>query len=173
MNLGILLLLTLLLLIIFLLTAPFSIEVDSNKRLLWFRFHYLVSARLVLKDSSAFLIVKIGPWEKKVDLLKAPKKQEKEAGEQEPSRVKEKKKSVSFSKMIRKGKAVLKSFRIRKWHIAFDSGNAAWNGKYYPWFYAVSVVIGKPIFLNFSGDNQVVLKIDNSIGRILWVYIRS
>lgn len=154
----------LLMVFIYLLFAPFFVEIDSVKSLFRIRFHRLASARLIFHESSIFIALKIGGWQKKIVLLEIKEKKKKPVVKNE----KKKQTKISFQKFL----TVLKSFRIRKFILTLDSGDMQTNGILYPLFVLVSISSGKNITINFLNENKLILQIENNLARVLWAYIK-
>lgn len=156
-------------LILYLLFAPFFVEIDSNVGLYRFRFHRLANARLVLKDDSLYALVKVAWWQTEYDLL-APG--EKKAVKKKPVRTKPAKR-VSPGKIFKRIWRVIKSFRLNKCRIMIDTGNMCANGILYPWFYLLSRRTGKTILINFWNENEITLEIENNIARMAWAFLKK
>jgi len=163
--------LLILFIIAYLLFAPFFLEIDSTTGLCRVRLHRLASAQLVLHDRSLFMKLKVAWWQKELDLL-APRK-EKSPSTEAVIRTEKKKKQFQINKMLRKMKSVLKSFRIDKCYLTFDTGNMPLNGILYPSLYLLSQRTNKTVMINFWEENEIILQIENSVARMLWAYIRS
>ncbi len=156
--------------VIYLLCAPFFIEVDSVNGFFRFRFHVLAYGSLELRDHSLFMKLKIAWWEKEFDLLQpAGKKPKQIAGDKKAVK---KKKSFHISHLPQRIIAVFKSFRVRTCYIMIDTGNMPANGILYPWFYLLSARINQTVLINFHGENEIILKIKNSAARTMWAFIR-
>lgn len=158
---------------IYLLFAPFFVEIDSDTGLFRLRFHVLASAWLIINTESIFLNLKIGWWKKEIDLLLRKEKKKYEPDMPFENWLQAEKKSIPFHKTWKKIKAVVKSFRVTKCYIMIDTGNMPWNGILYPWFYLFSRRVNKNVMINFRGENTVILQIQNSLARMLWAYIKS
>jgi hypothetical protein len=143
--------------------APFYVEIDSERNLLRIRFHYLASARLSITDSSLIINVRIAGWRKQLDLLSQKKRKER------PIEVKRKSKrrKISFHKL----KVIVKSFNVNKCYFNLDLGNLEWNGILFPLFLWISNVTMKYFRINFRGENDIKLEIENNIASILWAFI--
>jgi hypothetical protein len=160
--------------VIYFLFAPFFVEIDSNTGLFRIRFHHLAKVDFVFRESSIFLKVKVAWWQKEIDLLeKKPLKRKKELPVAAGKELKKKEKEFSFRKMLRKIKGVMKSFRVRQCFITIDTGDMPANGILYPWFWLLSRATGQTVLINFWGENEIVLKIENSVARMLRAYIAA
>lgn len=80
---------------------------------------------------------------------------------------KKKKKGPPFGKIIQ----VLRSFRVEAWQLAVDTGDYTRNAKLYPFNHAP--VFREHLWINFTGENYLYLRIRNRPGRILWAWIRK
>jgi len=54
-----------------------------------------------------------------------------------------------------------------------DTGDMPLNGILFPWFYLFSRRVNHDVLINFNNENTIKLKIENSIARMLWAYIKS
>jgi hypothetical protein len=152
---------------VYLLVAPFYLEIDSESALCRIRFHFLASAGLRVSDSSLILNLKIAGWKKRIDLL-APRKQKKKSVEEKVKRQR-KKTLIPFRKIW----AVMKSFRINKCELSFDFGDMPLSGILYPLFQWLGILTGKSIKINFWNENKITLEIENNFARMIWAYIKS
>lgn len=161
----IIILISILLVFIYLLFAPFFVEINSDSGLFRIRFHQFASANLIFDESSIYLKLKIAGLQKQIDLIAAKKKEKKPVVKNE----KKKYKKISFQKML----AMIKSFRIKKFYLAVDTGNMQTNGILYPVFTLMRISSGKNITINFLDENKLILQIENNLARIMWAYIKS
>jgi len=151
----------------YLLLAPFYLEIDSRSGLYRIRFHRLASVRFSIVNSSLIMDVQVTGWHKRID-LSAIKPKEKKVEEVSVPQVK-RKMNISFQRIW----GVLRSFKVNKCRIAVDFGDMALDGILYPLFYWVRVWSKKDIGINFSGENELVLEIENNFIRMLWAYVKS
>lgn len=149
--------------------APFYLEIDSTKGLYRIRVHWLASMSIKSVGDILLIELKLAGFTKQVDVFSA-----KAEHVRKPAAVSEKKqRKRSPAIQWKKVKAVLFSFRINKCRIRFDSGDVQLNGILYPLFYWISSYSGKDVRINFTGENEVVLEIQNSLARMSWAYISS
>ena len=156
-----------LLLFSYFLFAPFILEINSDKGIFSLRSHYIASADLALYRDAFFLNVKIAWWRKQFNLLE-PNIKDPETSPAKKHRQKSSKK-IPFKKILN----LIKSFRVRKFLISLDTDNMQWNGIMYPIFLLAEHYSGRQIEINFTGENIVIMKIENNIARILWAYIKK
>jgi len=158
-------LMVLMILLSYLLFAPFYFEVDSRDGLCRFRFHKVASVRLYLSESSLFADLRCTGWHKSIDLL-APGKKRKKAGGKSP---RQGSRRPSFGKIW----AVLRSFRVNKLSVRLDTGNMQLNGVLYPLFLWLHRQTRRDLGINFLNENEIIIEIENTVFRMLRVYIRS
>ncbi|MGB3075232.1 MAG: hypothetical protein WBB36_07915 [Chitinophagales bacterium] len=150
----------------YLLLAPFVLDIDSRKDLCIVRFHRLASGRLLVSDGSLQLEISIAGWKKQIDLLLERKPKIKKASKKKSQR---KQSRFSFKKIL----SITRSFKVNKCRFSFDSGNMQLNGYLFPGFYWLSRKTGKSFSINFLGDTELVLQIENNFARIAWAYFHN
>jgi len=108
---------------IYLLFAPFYLEINTINGLLRLRFHRLIKAQLFLNENSLFLDLKIAGWRKQINLLSQKEQKKKSAKRQvgtDPNR---------FS--LRKINAIAKSFKVNKFYLSISFDEMMLNGIFY------------------------------------------
>lgn len=159
----------LLLLLLYLLSAPLVIEIDTRVGLFKARFHYVAGAALHLENSDITLTWNILSWSRRINLVEkllSPPKQR-----QKKETAHKRRPKAGFPAAL--VKAVLKSFRVRQFFWTVDTGNMMLNGILYPLFHYLHSHTGKNISINFSGENILALEIRNNAFRLLRAYIRN
>lgn len=149
--------------VIYLLFAPFYLEIDSIKDLFRVRFHRLAAARLVIKERSVKVELIIAGWKREFD----PFSRALYKSKPHPAIKKRRKSSISLPLI----KAMVKSFKINSCYLSIDTGDMPLNGILYPGFYWLSRLTGKTFEINFSDKNELILEIKNNIARIIRVFI--
>lgn len=148
--------------------APLYMEINTTKGLYRIRLHWLASISIkpvedihVIEMKLAGVTKQINPFAMQISPVQnaVPKKEKKQ----------KKYASIPWKKM----KRVLNSFTIKKCRIRFDSGDVQMNGLLYPLFYWIRSYSGKDVRINFTGENEVILEIKNSLARMSWTYISS
>ena len=151
--------------LLYLVIAPFYLEVNSERGICRMRFHHIACANIYLTGESLFMKLKIIGWYKTIDLF---------ARRETPVTSKEKKiakreKTIAIPKVL----AILRSFKLSKCHITIDTGDMALNGVLYPWFLWIGDWMQRDVQINFYNENKVVLEIENNFYRVLRAYIFS
>jgi len=83
---------------------------------------------------------------------------------------KKSKKNVRFNRMLKKIIAVAKTFRVKEWQLAIDTGNYIYNGKLYPLNFLPH--LSQHVRINFTDENYLVLRISNRPWKILYAFLR-
>ena len=81
-------------------------------------------------------------------------------------------KATSTRTMLRMGRALLRSFRVRRLHLRVDTGNAVYNAWLFP-FFAWWNHRGYDVAIRFAGGTDLVLDMSNSVHRIAGALIRE
>jgi hypothetical protein len=147
--------------LLYFLLTPIVLVVDSRAGVYKVTCFNLVSVALYTEDWSPKIRLRVAFWEKIIDPF---------------ANITTKKKEPSLKAKQVKGRSripfrlirgILFSFRVKKFHMAIDTGNYALNGMLYP-FCAV-----KHVNINFVGNNELFLVVHNTAARILWAVIKS
>jgi hypothetical protein len=80
------------------------------------------------------------------------------------------KKRRKLNLIIKKIYRVIKSFQVSEWKLALDSGNYVTNAQIYPLNFFPKVF--KHLFINFNGENYLVLKVSNRAWKMLYNYLK-
>ncbi len=153
--------------ILYLLLAPFYIEVNSITSLYRIRFHRLASISLKPVNDSVTLELTILFWKKQLN-----RSQNNEPGIQRAKDEKVKKpgkRSLGMQTL----KNLLMSFKVNTFDVLLDTGDVVLNGKLYPLFYLLGFFMRKPVQINFTGQSHIILEIENNLARLSRAYIRS
>lgn len=150
---------------IYVLFAPFYLEINTIDGLLRLRFHRLVKAQLFFNENSLFLDLKIAGWRKQIDLL-AQKEQRKKSIKKQagkgPNRI-----------SLRKIKAIVKSFKVNKFYLSISFDEMMLNGIFYPLLNFLNFKTNKKIEINFFHENEIIVEVENNFFRIIRAYIKS
>lgn len=161
------LLLLLLFIACVLLFAPFYFEVNSLTGALQVRFWVLASIRVSMEQDTLLCKLRVLGRRFQMDVLHQRKvKVEKKVRNRKATTRRPK-------RLFRRLLAIAKTFRVNQCVVSVDSGNMQTNALLYPAFYWLSRLSGLPLAINFSGDEVVVLEIENNIARMLWALIRN
>jgi len=154
--------------LIYLLVAPFYLEIDSTQGLYRFRFHKLASVSFVM-DEYPFLLVKIAGWKKEITIAGKRDASGAVAKEKEPVSPSRKRNGLSYHQV----KQVLKSFKVRAFYLDIDFDDMPLNGMLFPCFQWLSWYSGKTFKINFNGNRVLIVVVKNSIARMSWALISS
>lgn len=153
---------------IYVLFAPFYLEINTTNGLLRLRFHRLIKAQLSFNENSLFLDLKIAGWRKQINLLA-----QKEQKEEKKKPIKKQAGKGPNRISIRKIKAIVKSFKVNKFYLSISFDEMMLNGIIYPLLSFLSFKTNKRIEINFFHENEIILEVENNFFRIIRAYIKS
>ncbi|MGZ3945920.1 MAG: hypothetical protein ACXVJB_13325 [Mucilaginibacter sp.] len=152
----------------YLLFAPIYIEIDSTSRICRLRFHHLASGAIVLKNYRFELDLRIAWWKKQFHFF--AKNQKKKKPENITStKERTRGRRISFKTIT----AIVKTFKVNIFRVDIDTDNVQLNGLLYPAFYAMSRFSGRHMMINFVGNNEIVIEIENNLARMIRAFISS
>lgn len=158
-------------LVCYLLFAPWYLELNTETGIYQVRFHRLARVGIRVVSQQMQVYIQIAWYTKLINNLHSkdnkPKERKNEERKKNTAAGKKKWKRVSMQQI----KAVARSFQIRTCYVSIDTGEQELNGMLYPVFYIMGTVTKQPIYINFMGENKVVLVIRNTIARILLAFI--
>ncbi len=150
--------------IVYLLLAPIRLVVNTDRNQYYVEQKGLVKAQIapdekdILKIKMKVLFFKFNIYPlRKNKTSKIRKKQVK---------TKSTKRYLNFKKVIR----VIKSFKIKRFHLYIDTGDCISNAKLYPVF-ALLNYFNVDCKVNFTGRNSLILAIENRPIRIIKSFI--
>ena len=150
-------------LVVYLLFAPFRLEINTTDGVLRARFHILARACVRNKNDTVFLEWCILGVRKDLDLRSAfPAKEN-----APPRRQQRKSSSIPFRKIL----SVVRSFKVNKVSLQFDTGDMALNGKLFPVFMGAGWLVRRDVRIIFNGNSELVLEIENNAFRLLRAYL--
>lgn len=166
-------LLVFLITVIWLLIAPFQLMISSDNPIAIFRWKGLGDVVFVIEDEP-IIRLRIWFWRKLFYPFQWNFKSGKSAEEKEEKKKAAKKpkpkKSKGFPfKLIRK---LMGTFKVRAFRLNVDTDDYAVNGMLYPLAFWLSKYRNVHCQVNFEGDFEFFLFIENQIYRLAWVTIR-
>lgn len=150
----------------FVLWTPIMLIIDTTMRQYEVRMWGIASCNLRFEEYKPLLFLNVLGWKKKIDPFEI--KEEKRIPKKQKTQ--KTKKQMSFQKVMRKGKAVLRSFTVKYLYIDMDTDDYVLNGLLYPAALTLSRE-NRTLRINFVGLTQLKLKIENRLGRILFAYL--
>lgn len=162
-----------LLILLYLLWAPFYLELDTEQGRYRVRFHYLAYAWLNWDDVLPELWVQALWWKKQIDFTKQQDKVKGETDQPKEKKTNKKRKGMPGWLQIKPALAVARSFKIDECYVDVDTDDVVLNGQLFPVFYLLGTTIGHPVSINFLGQNIIRLQVSNTLGRIAWTYLTN
>ena len=161
-------LLLLILLLLCLLLLPFQFEIDSRRALIAFRWKRIGSANIRFSGEDIRLSVQLPIWRKTYSLLElGAMKRDKKRRTQKKER-----RRGTFLKMTRKRiKRLLYSFKILKFKLNLDTDDYVLNAYLFPIFSLLSSRGASQLGINYNGDFELQLLIENRLIRMIQAII--
>lgn len=150
-------------LVLYLILAPFYIEVNTHTGMYRLRLQRVASLRIIADERILIETNILGFKRRSALTLYQQNKPAHKAKQIRRARV------GSAEKLIQ----VLRSFRITIWHVRIDTGDMQLNGLVYPLFMWLSWYTGQTTQVSFTGRTEVVIQIENSIARMSRAYLKS
>lgn len=140
--------------------------VDTEAGQYEIRMRGIASCSLYFEEYKPLLFLNILGWTTMVD--PTTKRGEKRTSKKE--NIAKVKKRLPFPKVMRKGKAILYSFKVTYLYLDLDTDDYVLNGLLYPAALLLSRD-NRSFRINFVGVTQLKLKIENRLGRMLFAYL--
>ena len=161
-------LLFILLLLLYILVLPIVLYIDTKRDQYYIQLKGIAKANVVSNEDDIlkvnlkvlFMSFHFYPFRKSEDSKKKVKK----------DKPKTNKKRRKFS--VKTGLKLLKSFKIKQFFINIDTGDCIENAKLFPLFALLNYKFGG-FKINFNGENQLLLHIENRLIRIIKSFINS
>lgn len=153
--------------VLYLLFAPFYIELNSLTGLYRLRFHRLASLSAKFINSSAVLELKILFWKKPLTFQQTSERKMQPAKHKKSDKIK--KRNLRMQTIVN----MLRSFKINTCDISLDTGDVAVNGRLYPLFYLLGFFTRRSIQISFTGQNHIILEIENNLARLTRALVLS
>ena len=146
------------------LLLPFQFEVDSRKALIAFRWKRIGEASLLFGGDDIRLCVQLPLWRKTYSLLepRAKKKNEKKEAKK-----KKKQGGLPFKITRRRVKRLLYSFKILNFQLNLDTDDYVLNAYLFPVFSLLSSRGRSSLGINYGGDFELQLLVENRLIRIV------
>ncbi len=161
----------LLLVLIWLLWAPIRFDIDTRQGIYCIRWRSIGALNWLPEQQLDMIEIEIFFWKKRIALLEQPSGRPKKI---KPKTAKNNKlnktrwKRISWSTV----KRMARTFEVHYCRLSLDTGDYVWNA----WLFPVCWFVRSPrysVWINFIGENELALRVENRLGRILWAFISS
>lgn len=149
-----------------LLFAVFRVEIDSRRGVVGVDWGSIFGVLWAPADAWDILHLRVFGWRRQIQLNASSGT--KIARTPEKKNVQRSGKRMSAKVLIRLARRVIRTFRVRKCRITWDSGDFIWNAWAYPVVHILDMHVNGTIGVNFVGKREVHLVVENRLGRILW-----
>jgi hypothetical protein len=162
----------LLAIIAWLLWAPIRLKIDTRSGVYRVEWSRVVSADWLPEQGLDVIEIRVFFWKRKIALYRANGKKKK-AGAPKPAKKHDEKPVKKTRRLSRQSiRKILQTFEVRRCHLTLDTGDYLWNA----WLFPVFWFVRKPnvrVRINFQGENELSLLVQNRLGRILWALVSS
>ena len=152
--------------VLFLLFSPLQLEIDSDKHLFECRMIGLGGVRLLIKNDEILIKLKIPFYQKLIYPLR-PKIERRVKEKVKKEKSIEKKKTQFSRKWLKKGVQVCRSFKVIDFKLNLDTDNYVLNSYLVPIFFFIDHLTPLKTRINYTGQLQFRLFIENKGYRIL------
>ncbi|MRX64014.1 hypothetical protein GJ691_07510 [Maribacter sp. RZ05] len=153
--------------IVYILYTKVIIYVNTVTQEFYIRVVGLLKAS-VETDVDKLIRVRIEAWFMKFDVLPLDHKRKSKMKKSTPRPKSENKKKLTVHKILQ----VVRTFKIKEFVLNIDTGNCITNAKLYPLLSIANLCKGQ-FNINFQGQNQLILQIENRPVRILKAFINN
>ena len=165
MTVWIILPIFLLLIICWLFIAPLELQIDTRIPRASLRWVSVGQAVVTYKNDCWRLNVSVLFFHKQWDLAKLIlKKKKKTMGKR-----KRKKTIAKKSYRARKFFNVIKTFQVKKWQLAIDTGDVTTNAR----LYALNFITRRHLYINFAEENHLLVIIRNAPWKLAYAFIKQ
>ncbi len=158
-------------LFLYILLAPFYIDLDSTTGEYRFRFHTILSVGVIYSDGGEEVYFSFLGYRR--NSSRGANEAKDEVDEQPNIKHVGRKKFSLEGISLRKLVGVSRSFQCEKCIISLDTGNMQLNGILFPVFYLLQVKFRHSIRINFVGENILILTLKNNLANMIWAYIKT
>ncbi|MBL7798869.1 MAG: hypothetical protein JNJ90_20395 [Saprospiraceae bacterium] len=149
-----------------LLFAVFRLEIDSRRGIVGVDWGSVFGVLWAPAEAWDILHLRVFGWGRQIQLNATTGT--KIARPRAKKNVQRSGKRISTRILIRLASRLIRTFRVRKCHITWDSGDFIWNAWAYPVACILGMHINGTIGVNFVGKREVHLVVENRLGCILW-----
>lgn len=151
----------------FILLTPLVLEVDTTNRVYRIRLRGIAASELIFPNGRLLFRIWVLGYHKEIDPFQAKKELPAPPSEKRKKR----RKRFTISTILRKPRAVLRSFTVKYLYINIDTDDYLWNAWLYPLIVPLSRE-GRTFRINFNGEVDMRLRIENRLGKILVALFR-
>ena len=147
--------------------APLELQIDTRIPRACLRWRSIGSADVTYQDECWWLNLKVLFFHKQWDLEKLIFRKKKKTR----NKIERKKPIRKKRNRARKFFNVIKTFRVKKWQIAIDTGDVTKNA----WLYALnfSPKTRQHLYINFTEENYLLLIIRNAPWKLAYAFLKK
>lgn len=159
---------------VWLLWTPLRVEIDSEAGVFRAEWRYLCAVQWLPEEGLNVIRVEAPFFRRHIQLSattppggKPVQKPEKTAAPPVPAPPAKKKQKLSPKMMWRLGCNFLRTFKIKRLQIWWDSDDFIWNARAYPVAHFLNTLGAGEVRINFWGRRELALVVENRLGRML------
>lgn len=157
---------------VWLLWAPIRLEIDTRAGFYRTQWSGIASVDWLPEQGLNLIEIRVFFWKRKIALFQTGVQKEKTDASKPLKKRNAKPAKKTRRPGLRSVKKILQTFEVRRCHIALDTGDYLWNAWLFPVFWLLkSREIS--VWINFQGQNEVSLLVQNRLGRVLWALVSS
>ncbi len=163
----------LLLIFAWLLWTPLRVEIDTASGIFRAEWRYLCAVQWLPDEGLDIIRLEAPFFRRNIRLSgveKHPLKKQEKPRKKPVSPVK-KNKRMSVGTLWRLGRNFLRSFKIKRLQIWWDSDDFIWNAQAYPLAHFINMLGVGQVRVNFMGRRELALVVENRLGRMLGVVL--
>lgn len=162
----------LLIILVWLFWTPLRLEIDTESGIFRAEWQYLCAVQWLPDEGPDVIRLEAPFFRRNIHLSGLAQAQKRPAITPEKAKAKrvspvKKKKRLSAGMMWRLGRSFLRTFKIKRLQIWWDSDDFIWNARAYPLFHFVNMLGVGQVWINFMGRRELALVVENRLGRML------
>lgn len=153
--------------------APLRLEIDSTRGIFQLRWLSIGRVQWLPESGIDHFRWKIFFWQNELWLNRLPAVSKKQGEAKQAVKKPQTRKPLPLKTTLRLLRNVLRSFKIKRLQIWWDSDDFVWNAQVYPLTAAFNSWSQHRIYINFTGRRDLVLQVENRLGRVAWAALKT
>lgn len=160
--------------IVWLLYAPLRLEIDTAAGIFRVEWRGIALVQWLPDEGLDRIDLRVFFFRLKIPLGRSSHAAEKHPdGTEKPRKKSGSKSKTSPRTMLRLMRNMLRSFEVKRLQVWWDSDDFVWNAQAYPLAQALNAW-GKPkVYINFTGQRELALQLENRMGRMIWAALQT
>lgn len=159
-------------LLMWLLWAPLRLVIDTEQAVFRLEWRSIGCVAWLPEQALDLLEVRVLFFRRRLQLGETGRPKPEKRQEKKRPTPKRKGKSLSPKRLMRLAINVLRSFRVRRFHLIWDTDDFVRNAWFFPPAAWVSAR-GWPVQINFQGRRELALIVENRLARVVWAVLKT